>query len=291
MKPMLACSKIPALSDVNLPVIASPKLDGIRCLLIDGVAYSRTLKPIPNKYIQQELAKLPANMLDGELMLKSGDFNNVQSAVMSVEGRPDFMYQVFDCMLNPTMAFQYRIEDARAEVGKCYENSILTSPPIALVEQRFIKNLDRLEAYYNRCLELNYEGLIIRDPHGPYKYGRSTMKQGWMLKLKHFSDAEAIIVDVEELMHNGNLQRVDEVGAAVRSHHQDGLIPGNTLGSLVVEYEGHTFKIGTGFDTATRSMLWGQRDNILGQAVTFKYQELSKYGVPRFPVFKGLRYE
>ena len=51
MKPMLAalCEDV---TKLRYPVIASPKLDGIRALVIDGQLVSRTLKPIPNRYVQ-----------------------------------------------------------------------------------------------------------------------------------------------------------------------------------------------------------------------------------------------
>ena len=44
-KPMLA-SQIDDLSSVKYPVYASYKLDGIRAIIYQGVAYSRSLKPI-----------------------------------------------------------------------------------------------------------------------------------------------------------------------------------------------------------------------------------------------------
>ena len=126
-----------------------------------------------------------------------------------------------------------------------------------------------------------YEGAIVRDPHGPYKHGRSTMKQGWMLKLKHFDDDEAVILDTEELMHNDDTS----------TRKKENLVPGNTLGALVVQWKGEEFKIGTGFDASTRAELWAKRDALIGGFVKFKYQGTSSYGVPRFPVFLGLRDE
>ena len=94
-KPMLACSKIPHLELIAYPVLASPKLDGIRCLAGNGVAFSRSMKRIPNDYVQQVFRELELHGLDGELML-DGDFNNVQSGIMSVHGRPKFYFNVFD---------------------------------------------------------------------------------------------------------------------------------------------------------------------------------------------------
>lgn len=280
-KPMLACSTIPQLSDIKYPVLASPKLDGIRCLIIDGKPVSRNLKPIPNKFIQAELGKLNLPELDGELMLKTGDFNSVQSAIMSESGRPDFMYVVFDYFASPKTGYARRITD-----GIMLN---LMSERVQYIENICIENASQLEQHYKDWIARGYEGAIVRDAYGPYKFGRSTLNQGWMLKLKTFNDAEAKIIGVEELMHNDNEATTDNLGHQVRSAHQAGQTPGGTLGALVVEFNGKQFKIGTGFDSAERSRLWHLGDKLKGRLVTFKYQELSKYGIPRFPVYKGLR--
>lgn len=52
INPMLATA-VENLDVLKYPVLVSPKLDGIRCLIIDGVAMSRSLKPIPNKHVQE----------------------------------------------------------------------------------------------------------------------------------------------------------------------------------------------------------------------------------------------
>ena len=95
MKAMLACSTIPELKNISYPVYASPKLDGIRCLAKDGIAMSRNDKLIPNEFIQEEFGRLELSGLDGELMV-DGDFNTVQSAIMSVLGLAVFYFFVFD---------------------------------------------------------------------------------------------------------------------------------------------------------------------------------------------------
>lgn len=286
---MLACSKIPSFDEIAYPVIAQPKLDGIRCLVINGVPVSRNLKPIPNKFITKTLIEMNLPDLDGELMLKSGDFNSVQSAIMSEHGEPDFVYVVFDTPDTKHAPLPYSERLAKAT------SSILMpragSGRLQHVGAVQVNQPAQLEKLYNEWLAQGFEGAIIRDPSGPYKHGRSTLKQGWMLKLKTFNDAEAKIIGFEELMHNDNEATTDALGHQVRSSHQDNQYGGNTLGSLVCKYNDQTFKIGTGFDSAQRDSLWARRESLIGKLVTFKYQELSKYGIPRFPVYKGLRNE
>ena len=100
IKPMLA-SSCTDLGKLRFPVLTTPKLDGIRCLVIDGKAVSRKFKEIPNRHIQKLVSTLP-NGFDGELMLQDhkASFQQVTSAVMSEEGNPAFVYHVFDYVSN-----------------------------------------------------------------------------------------------------------------------------------------------------------------------------------------------
>jgi DNA ligase-1 len=52
-----------------------------------------------------------------------------------------------------------------------------------------------------------------------------------------------------------------------------------------------TFKIGTGFDDATRHLLWAQRDELFGRIVKFKSMLHGTLDAPRHPVFLGFRAE
>ena len=58
------------IDQLRYPLLATQKIDGIRCLIIDGVAMSRSLKPIPNRYIQSIIGKREYNGLDGELVVE-----------------------------------------------------------------------------------------------------------------------------------------------------------------------------------------------------------------------------
>lgn len=282
MKPMLACSTMPSLDELTYPLWASTKLDGIRCLIVNGVAVSRALKPIPNKHIQSLLSKPEYEGLDGELMLRSGDFNSVQSAVMSVEGKPDFYYAVFD--YHDMIACNY--VNRHSVLWTKWVDHDLIKP----LTQQIVSSSKQLQELYDASIAAGFEGLILRKPGSFYKFGRSTLREATMLKLKPSNDMEAKVVGFEELLHNENEATIDNLGHTVRSHENIGKFGGDTLGSLVCTLpDGITFKIGTGFDAATRHSIWAARDNYLHKLVTFKYQELSKYGVPRFPVFKGFR--
>jgi len=275
---MLACSI--DLTLTTYPVLCTPKLDGIRCVVRGGVPLSRTLKPIRNNHVRKMFSGCPDN-LDGELLVEGKTFNEIQSLLMTIEGTPDFAYHVFD-IIDPKADYQDRMELLESIELPSFCVKVL---PVV------VENESELLLQEEKCLNQGYEGLMIRDPDGPYKYGRSTQKQGWLCKLKRFSDAEAVIVGFEELQHNMNTLTTSKTGHAKRSHKEEGMIPAGTLGAFVVEREdGSQFKVATGLTQEERQRYWDTRDSLLGQLVKYKYQEAGAKDLPRFPVFLGIRH-
>lgn len=280
MKPMLACNKSVIPDQVNLPALMSPKLDGIRCLIIDGKPCSRNLKPIPNRFINQELTKLSLPAVDGELMIV-GDFNSVQSAVMSEDGKPDFTYMIFDSFINPKEPYATRFSN----VVKMQ----LLSERVRYIGNRYVEKHAEIKEHFNSWIDAGFEGAIIRNPHAPYKFGRSTLREGYMLKMKKWFEDEAEIIGFEELLYNDNDPIIDKLGNQVRSDHQANKSKSGKLGSFVVKWKNVEFKVGTGLDDNQRIHYWKNKIDLLGSKITFKYQDTSKYGIPRFPVYKGFR--
>lgn len=283
--PMLATA-LPSIDKVKYPVLCTPKLDGIRCLIVNGQAVSRKFKPIPNNYIRETLKGLPEN-LDGELITYTDgvrdNFNIVSSKVMSEDGEPEFTYEVFD-YVKDDLAKSY--ECRMVELWKLklpnFVNKLI--PLIVQCEKHLLE-------YEEKRLNEGYEGIMLRIPEGPYKCGRSTPKEAYLLKLKRFEDSEAIIIGFEERMHNANEATKDAFGKTERSSHKDNLVPMNTLGALQVRdiKTNKEFKIGTGFDDVIRQLIWDNQDKYLNQIVTYKHQPSGSDELPRFPVFKGFR--
>jgi DNA ligase-1 len=284
MKPMLAAT----IKDVKLlkfPLLASPKLDGIRCCILNGKAVTRSLKPIPNNYIRKflEANALALDGLDGELMVE-GDFNSVQSAVMREDGEPDFYYAVFDYHNDQHLPYSTRLMKLSLIVAQFNNQRVREVPQITM------NNSKDVDDYEVEVLCDGYEGLIIRSLDGTYKYGRSTLNEAKLMKLKRFEDDEATIVGMEPLYENNNAPTTNALGRTERSSHQANLVAQNKLGALNVKLKnGKEFSIGTGFDDATRKDMWARKKDLLNKQVKFKYQELSADGIPRFPVYLGMR--
>jgi DNA ligase-1 len=283
-RPLLAAT----LEDVNtlrFPVLATPKLDGIRVLKVDGKAVTRKFKPVPNTYIREMLEKYLPDGVDGEVMTP-GTFNDIQSKVMSFDGEPQFSFHMFDYVKDDLgKPYSERVSDMH--------NAIKTKPTFEVIALKPVKihSVEELLAFEKECLRQGYEGVMIRQPDSKYKCGRSTPKEQILMKLKRFLDAEAIVVGFEEKMHNENTQEKDEFGLAKRSSKKDGLVPANTLGALIVEDQKTKvrFGIGSGFDDAFKKEVWDNRDSYINKLVKYKYQSVGAKDAPRFPVFLGFR--
>ena len=291
-KPMLA-SKVKDLALLKYPLFASPKFDGIRALTIDGILLSRTFKPIPNDAIRKAAEGLPNN-LDGELILDDGSvagahFGETTGAVMRKDGVLDVKYYVFDYVKDSlAKPFVQRQKDLMLAMINLPTKA---KAFIVLVEQKLINNAVELLTYEHECLANGYEGIMVRGIDSPYKEGRSTENEGYLLKLKRFEDSEAIVLGFEEKMHNANEREEDAFGRGKRSQAKGGLVPVNTLGKLLVRdmETGIEFEVGTGFDDTQRYDIWHHKSNYLNRIIKYKHQLCGAKDKPRFPVFLGFR--
>ncbi len=286
-KPMLAseATDLDALFRKHQMFLCSPKLDGIRAMIVDGKLVSRNFKPIPNFFIrtQIEAMSLPEG-IDGEITVGE-TFNSSTSAVMSFDGKPDFIFHVFDICSDEPFAIRY------SELEKFCRK--FSDARVSLVEHTVIDSVSELLDYEKKCLDSGYEGVMLRKLQGPYKFGRSSENEAYLLKLKRFHDSEAKILAVEELMSNQNEAEKDAFGRTKRSSKQENLIPAGTMGALVVAdiVSGIEFKIGTGFTQELRDWFYDNSDRLIGKIVKYKSQESGKVEKPRFPVYLGFRDE
>jgi DNA ligase 1 len=280
MKPMLASDA--DLEKLSFPLLASAKLDGIRAIVQGGVVLSRSLKPIRNDYVQSLFKGF--EHWDGELIV--GDptsklcYRDTVSGVMSQDGEPDVKFYAFDHFEHPSTCYMERMKRLKGVINK----------HVVLHAQHVVTCLDTLLKLEEKMLNLGYEGLILRSQHGHYKFGRSTAKEGLLLKLKRFEDAEAEIVGFEERLQNNNEAKTNALGRTERSSHKANKSGRGDLGALLVRTgEGVSFAIGTGFTDDERAHIWGNQDQFLGRIAKYKHFTVGGYDAPRHPVYLGLR--
>lgn len=274
------------ISRLRYPLIASPKLDGVRATFVPNIGLrTRSLKPIPNANVNA-LFKSDAP-LDGELIV--GDptdkecFRNTMKVVSNhTADAKDVRFFAFDIVYEGS--FNSRLFAVKSMIRSL-------GPMFTLVEQVEIKNETELLTYEEISLEVGFEGIMLRDPYGKYKFGRSTVGEGGLLKLKRKATSEAVILGFEEQMHNANEQKTNALGYAERSSHQANLVPMGTLGALQVRdlKTGVQFNIGTGFSMAERDHIWKNQPLFINRLATYEYLPYGVKDKPRHPTFKGWR--
>lgn len=283
-KPMLAS---PAdLARLKFPLLASPKLDGVRASVVSGRLLTRKLKEVPNRYTFTCLSSHTFDGMDGELIVGPPNAEDVlrqtTSAIMSRDGAPQFTYWVFD--LHDSDADYESRRNLLYDLVAGLDDKMRSV--IHLVPQVTVRSMEELLEYEAGVIEDGYEGVMLRDPHSPYKYGRSTTREGYLLKLKRFEDSECRILAIEEEMHNTNAAQTNELGRTKRSTAKAGLVGKGTMGALVVEdiHHGWRFNIGSGFTAAQRAQPWK-----IGSIHKYKYFPVGMKDVPRHPVYIGPR--
>ncbi len=231
----------------------SEKLDGVRAYWDGKQFLSRqgNLYHAPDWFFEG----LPAVPLDGELWIDRKKFQRTVSIVRR-QDKSELWKEV-----------RFLVFDAPAAAGGFEERLACLQEALGGGAAKFArqhahercKNLEALRAELARIEALGGEGLMLRQPGSKYVAGRSAT----LLKVKTFHDAEAIVVG-------------HQAGAG---RHQ------GRVGALLVRLPNNTeFAIGTGFSDRER-----ENPPSVGAIVTFRYQELSETGVPRFPSWVGVR--
>lgn len=282
------------LEKLKLPLYASVKCDGIRCVIVDSEPLSNTLKRIPNEYIYNLLSHPLAEGFDGELLLRNEDdenlpglhnFNDVQSAVMNKAGVPNFILWVFDTH-NSMEAFNNRNSELINKFAYTKYPSF-----VKLLPQVLCNTLEEVMAFEEWALTAGYEGIMLRSLTGTYKFGRSTFKEHFLLRRKPFVTEECIICGFVEGTANTNEAYQNELGHTKRSSSQDGLVPAGTLGSFIVKNKKWgQFTLGCGKLThLERKFIWENQNEHLGNIATFKYQAIGSKEAPRILTFQHFR--
>lgn len=231
----------------------SEKLDGIRAYWNGHSFYSRTGKEI--KAPKAFLNNMPKDIvLDGELCAGRGKFNLTSSIVRKTKDVEKYTqdwinnitYHVFDSPSD--MIFEFRMSFLNDTIGTKYNN-------VSIVDQNEINKNTCIDTELKKIISLGGEGLMLRKNGSMYEHKRSKS----LLKVKQFHDMEVKIVGYK----NGT-----------------GKYKG-MVGSFDCETRlGKTFNCGSGLTDHER----GNPPSI-GTFITVKYFEVSKEGIPRFPVF------
>jgi DNA ligase-1 len=257
--PMLAHKFKDRKGKVEFPVYVQPKLNGMRMLFDGEVGFSRGNKEIIPEVIQHLKFDTDGFMLDGELMLP----NNVllQESMKAIkkyrpELSPKLLYHVYD-IVDDELPYPMRYQIITDLIQKAPKNVKMVYT-VRAHDETLVMHM------HNLFVKDGYEGTMIRIPNMPYEIGKRSYS---LLKLKDFVDAEYKIVDV-----------VDGAGSDV--------------GLAIFELEtddGQRFNCRPEGTQENRADLFKNRKKLINRYMTVRYQELSRDGIPIFPVGVGIR--
>ena len=291
-KPMLAPNEKVDLSTVKFPLLASTKLDGIRCIFYKGEILSRSLKQIQNKQLREKFEAIrkftedTKCILDGEIYSPELSFQAITHFVMTQdlgdEIIPDHLkFYCFD-NINSDLTdtpFQARINNA---ITFCE-----SLPDLCVgLEHWAVYSKEEVEQVFDQVLLKGYEGLILRDPNGKYKFGRGTIKEGLIYKVKPFVTFDAKITGVEQAteVNEDAEKKTNELGRSVTSKKKDDRHLIEKASAFWVDYEGKPLKVVLAMTDPEKMGVWLNRASLIGKTIEYKGMLVGSKDVPRHPV-------
>ena len=247
--------------------LASEKLDGVRAYWDGENLLSRQGQKLnaPLSFTKN----FPEFALDGELYAKELKFEEIQATVM--DKLPDekawgrLKFHVFD-VPEASGGLLDRLEVlAKFLKNKPNENLIIIKQIKMRDNAHFLK-------FTEDIIVKGGEGAVVREPNAPYERKRSKNA----LKFKKFKDAECEVIAINK--GSGKYAKFT------------GSLTCKALGGKDKEEKagepksGTIFKIGSGLSDEKR-----QNPPEIGSIITYKFQNLTAKGKPRFPIFLRVR--
>jgi DNA ligase 1 len=295
-KPLLAPNEKVDLSTLSYPLLASTKLDGIRCIFYKGQILSRSLKQIQNKQLREKFEPIRKYsedtqcILDGEIYSPKLNFQEITHFVMTQdlgeEKLPDHLrYYCFDVIANEDWTIPFH-----ARYPTCFSLSSQFSDIIG-VGQMPVDNAQEVAEHFERVLKDGFEGLILRNPQSHYKFGRGTVKEGIIFKVKPFLTFDAKITSVVQSteVNEDAEKKVNELGRSVTSKKKNDRHLIEKASAFLVEYEGKPLKVTLKMTDEEKIVTWISRANLIGKTIEYKGMLVGAKDVPRHPVFIRFR--
>lgn len=293
-KPLKAPNQIVDIKDMKFPLIASFKLDGIRCIFKDGEMLTCSLKYFSNIQIINrfnhfsKLSKERNLILDGELRAKSLTFNELSGLIRSDDAAipEDLIFYCFDVVQNENFGKDFIIRVLDTGVASQF-------PYGERIEQVLIDDPKDIPEMLKRALDDKCDGLILRNPKGYYKCGRCTVKQAIIYKLKPFRTFDAKIIGIIQAtkVREGAEKKINELGRSVTSKKKDDRILIEKAAAFLVMYEGKKLKVTIAMTDEEKEDIWKNQMNFIGKYVEYKGMLVGAKDLPRHSTTIRMRYD
>ncbi|MEG3840485.1 hypothetical protein [Microcoleus sp. herbarium14] len=271
MFPQLANTYNPTKNYSTSAWLASPKLDGIRCLYYAPdkglTSRSQKLRYVGFEEIEQvcESLRISNNLsfLDGELYIPGEKFDVISGIVrdrtnININNKLRVEFRIFALGLTtkPDMTARTMLDLMQLMIPtggrvNCLPHSVILNTPAS------IQNVAELVKASGR----SDEGIMLRNPSSVYAAGRSNN----LLKVKNFVKSTFVIVG----FNKGTGQFANSLGNLLVRGMVDGMV---VMG-----------RVGTGFSVAERWDIWANQSTFLGRDIEVIYLGIT-------PARKSLRH-
>lgn len=295
---------------LQFPLIAQPKIDGVRSLNMYGALTGRSLKQHRNKYVTGLFSHSALLGLDGEMAAQDErhpDLCRITSSALSrAEGEPFILWHLFDYVTVDTKGWAYRdrlaaLRERVHEIGKIAPQF---SVHLRVIPSVNCDSLSELNHWEDVWLSGGYEGVIVRGPMKQHKQGRSTVSEGGLLRIKRFVDFEFQATEIIEGEENLNEAQVNELGLTFRSSHQENKLANGMIGAMlgrciddvkaldgtVLFAKGEVIKVGAGcLSHDQRKYYFSHQDEFKKLVCKGKFFPKGIKDKPRFPTWQSFR--
>lgn len=248
--------------------LIEPKYDGLRAIaVIKGQSVTllsrNGLEFTSVDHLKEPLLRMARGrdlFFDGELV--NGNFNNSSSAVRRKnQTNTETQYHIFDRLETNEWGVATREQaHRRMLLGRDFESNrdegLQLVPSYRATPEEFMR-------YYNLFLDQGYEGAMVKDPMGLYRFRKH---KDW-IKIK---PAEDLDLRVESLVQG------------------EGKYFG-MLGAAIVKYKGKRVSVGSGFSDEQRQQFWADPNSIKGKIIEVRFHEETPDGSLRHPRFVKIR--
>lgn len=247
-----------------------PKYDGLRAIaVIKGQSVSllsrNGLEFTSTDHLKEPLLRLASGrdmFFDGEL--ENGNFNSSSSAVRRKnQTNTDTRFHIFDRLEADEWGSTTREHSHRRSLleqdfdrGRLLGEELQLVPAHRAAPEEFMK-------YYNHFLDRGYEGAMVKDPMGLYRFRKH---KDW-IKIKPVNDLD---LQVESLVQG------------------EGKYFG-MLGAVIVKYKNKRVNVGSGFSDEQRQQFWADPGLIKGKIIEVQFHEETPDGSLRHPRFVRIR--
>jgi len=298
-------------------LLISIKLDGCRLLIKQGKIVTRSLKSLVNKQLNEKFEPLRKYteekniIIDGEVFAPNIPFQFIVSCFMTENYNTKQAIKKWDEMCKEHNFFSTREEVFNKLKFYCFDYLHPESPDIpfkdriikaSLVSEQFPKLMELLEHkevhykkeiedYFQKALEEGYEGLILRNPNGRYKFNRCTIKENIAFKLKPWVTEDAKIIDIVQATQvNKDIEKtITELGRSRTSKRQEDRHNINKAQGFVVDFHGKELIVPIAMTDKMKKYIWLHQNEYVNKFIEFKYMNVGMKDLPRIPKFIRIR--